>query len=195
VASIARTFRVEGVKLAAAACTKALNEACLSPSDITHVVTVTCTDQSNPGYDLFVSQTLCLSPNVQRVLLQGVGCAGGLSALRTAADIAAAASQKGRPARVLVIAMELFSLYLQAELQAALRDPENLHVASVLFSDAAAALVVCNGLALGGGQQKPVFELREWGSMVVPETADFMSYDMAKNGMSSLLMSLISMQA
>jgi type III polyketide synthase len=112
-----------------------------------------------------------------------VGCAGGLSALRAAADIAAAASQRGRPARILVMACELCSLFLRAELQAALQDGE-LHVGPALFSDGAAALVVCNGLAFKEGQ-KPVFELIDWGSMVVPDTSEYMSYDIEKNGMFS----------
>jgi type III polyketide synthase len=161
-----------------------MREARLGPIDITHTVAVTCTDQSNPGYDHFVCQELGLQPSVQRILLHGVGCAGGLSALRTAAEIAAAALQRGRPARVLVMACELCSLFLRAELQAALQDGQ-LHVGPALFSDGAAALVVCNGLALRE-KQIPVFELKEWGSMVVPDTSEYMSYDSEKNGMSPL---------
>jgi len=179
--SISRVFRTVGVDLATSACNKAIKEARLAPNDITHVVAVTCTDQGNPGYDLFVCQKLGLRPEAQRVLLQGVGCAGGLSALRAAADIAVAASQKHRPARILVMACELCSLFIRAELQAAYRDEDNLHVAPALFSDAAAALVVCNGDALGEAQ-KPIFKLKEWGSMVVPDTSDYMSYDIEKNG-------------
>ncbi|CAE7219647.1 hypothetical protein P3342_013441 [Pyrenophora teres f. teres] len=180
--SISRVFRTVSGDLATSACNKAIKEAGLAPNDITHVVAVTCTDQGNPGYDLFVCQKLGLRPEVQRVLLQGVGCAGGLSALRTAADIVAAASQKRRPARVLVMTCELCSLFLRAELQAAIRDGDSVHVAPALFSDAAAALVVCNGDTLGEAQ-KPIFELDEWGSMAVPGTSDYMSYDIEKNGM------------
>lgn len=99
-----------------------------------------------------------------------------------AADLAVAASQKRRPARVLVITCELCSLFVRAELQAAFRDKDNLHVAPALFSDAAAALLLCNEDALGEAT-KPIFELEEWGSMVVPGTSDYMSYDIKKNGM------------
>ncbi|KAA8612637.1 BcsA naringenin-chalcone synthase [Pyrenophora tritici-repentis] len=180
--SISRVFRAVSGDIATSACNKAIKEAGLAPNDITHVVAVTCTDQGNPGYDLFVCQKLGLRPEVQRVLLQGVGCAGGLSALRTAAGIVAASSQKHRPARVLVMTCELCSLFLRAELQAAIRDGDSLHVAPALFSDAAAALVVCNGDALGEAQ-KPIFELEEYGSMAVPGTSGYMSYDIEKNGM------------
>ncbi|KAI4907542.1 hypothetical protein J4E90_009571 [Alternaria incomplexa] len=180
--SISRMFRTEGVQLTTLACKEAMREACLEPSDITHTVAVTCTDQSNPGYDLFVCQELGLGPNVQRVLLHGVGCAGGLSALRAAASIAAAASQRGRRARVLVMACEICSLSIQAEVQAACED-DKLHVAPALFSDGAAALAVCNGLALAD-KQKPVFELKDWDSVVVPGTSSYISYDIEKHVLS-----------
>lgn len=157
-----------------------MQEACVSAADITHVVAVTCTNQGNPGYDLLVCQELKLSPTVQRVLLHGVGCAGGLSALRAAANISAAETQKGRPARALVVACELCSMFLRKELLVASQD-ESLHIAPALFSDAAAALVVCNSIALEK-RPEPIFELLEWGSMVVPGTTDFMTYDIEADG-------------
>jgi hypothetical protein len=42
--------------------------------------------------------------------------------------------------------------------------------------------VVCNELALE--KQKPIYELKEWGSMIVPGTMEQMSYDVQSNGMS-----------
>jgi type III polyketide synthase len=173
-------FREHGVELAASACIKAMQEAKVSSKDITHVVAVTCTDQSNPGYDLLVCQKLGLDRSVQRTLLHGVGCAGGLSALRSAGDIAAAESRRERRACVLVIACELCSLFFKAELQAASRD-DALHIAPALFSDAAAALVVINELAVREDRM-PVYELREWRSMVVPDTVEHMSYAITADG-------------
>ncbi|EOA91343.1 uncharacterized protein SETTUDRAFT_170296 [Exserohilum turcica Et28A] len=164
--SLSRSFRTKGLDLATAACTKAMSEA-----------------GGNPGYDLFVSERLGLGPSVQRVLVQGVGCAGGLSALRAAADIAAAAALKRRCARVLVSACELCSLFFRTELHNIVHThDQTLHIAPALFSDAAAALVVCNGLALQT-HTRPVFQLAEWASSVVPGTSGFMSYHVEKNGM------------
>ncbi|KAJ8111401.1 hypothetical protein OPT61_g5999 [Boeremia exigua] len=179
---LSETFRTTGVELTVAACSKALREAQLSATDITHVVAVTCTDQGSPGYDLFVSQRLQLPSSVQRTLLHGVGCAGGLSALREAANLAAAASSRGKPARILVFATELCSLFLRAELQAACKDVENLHIAPALFSDASAALVVCNQLAVTS-EQKTIYELQEWDSALIPGTKDYMSYSVSPSGM------------
>ncbi|KAF2022600.1 thiolase-like protein [Setomelanomma holmii] len=177
--TLSQTFRAVGVDLAVATCIEAIQEAQVSAADVTHVVAVTCTDQGNPGYDLHVCQKLGLRSDVQRTLLHGVGCAGGLSALRTGANLAAAESQKRRPARVLVMACEICTLFLRAELLAASQD-DALHIAPALFSDGAAALVVCNGLALRKDQH-PIFELQEWGSMSVPATISHMSYMVKKN--------------
>ncbi|KAF1355789.1 thiolase-like protein [Lizonia empirigonia] len=179
---LSHIFRTTGVDLTVAASKKAMKEAQFSAVDITHVVAVTCTDQGSPGYDLFVSQKLQLPSGVQRTLLHGVGCAGGLSALREAANLAAATSSRGRPARILVFATELCSLFLRAELKAACKDNDNLHIAPALFSDGSAAVVVCNGLGMRD-QQKPIYELQEWGSAVIPGTKDHMSYSVSPNGM------------
>lgn len=183
IAKLSRIFRTVGVDLVTSACQKAIHEARISVVDITHTVGVTCTDMGSPGYDLLVCQKLQLRASVGRTLLQGVGCAGGLSALRTAANIAAAAAQRKQAASILVFACELCSLFMRCELEQACQDGEQLHIAPALFSDAAAALVVCNGLAVNGGT-KPVFELLEWGSMVIPGTVAQMSYLTESKGMS-----------
>ncbi|KAL6704396.1 hypothetical protein ACN47E_008248 [Coniothyrium glycines] len=179
---ISQVFRTMGVELARAASRRALLEARVSSHDITHVVAVTCTDQGNPGYELLLCQKLGLPSNVERTLLHGVGCAGGLSALRAASNLAASASQRGQAARILVVACELCSLFFRLELQAAQQDSSSLHIAPGLFSDAAAAVIVCNGLALGNSQ-KPIFELQASGTMVVPNTTAQMSYDIQSHGM------------
>ncbi|KAL5373592.1 hypothetical protein DPSP01_012592 [Paraphaeosphaeria sporulosa] len=179
---LSHIFRTIGVDLTVAACNKAIEEARISPIDITHVVAVTCTDQGSPGYDLFVSHKLQLHPGVQRSLLHGVGCAGGLSALREAADLATAASSRRRPARILVFATELCSLFLRAELQAAFHKSGVLNIAPLLFSDGSAALVVCNGIALAE-KQRPIYELQEWNSAILTGTQSHMSYNVSPKGM------------
>ncbi|KAF2265253.1 chalcone synthase B [Lojkania enalia] len=178
---ISRTFREIGVDLAVSACKKALLEAQISASEVTHTVAVTCTDTGNPGYDILVTGKLDLDPEVDRTLLHGVGCAGGLAALRTAANMAAGAAQRGIPARVLVFACELCSLYTRCELQSACDDNKEFSIGPVLFSDAAAALVVCNELGLERGV-RPVFELLDWNSAILPGTLASMSYLVEPDG-------------
>ncbi|KAL8908902.1 MAG: hypothetical protein Q9171_005245 [Xanthocarpia ochracea] len=98
-------FRKAGVDLTVQACRKALREWGGSFDEITHTVGVTCTNTGNPGYDLLVAQKLQLRHDLDRTLLHGVGCAGGLAALRAAAQLACGASLRRRPARILVHAL------------------------------------------------------------------------------------------
>jgi type III polyketide synthase len=174
VSELSNIFRSTGVDLAVSACRKALLDARLSAADITHTVAVTCTDTSNPGYDILVNEILGINSNVDRILLHGVGCAGGLAALRTAANLATAAAMRKQVGRIMVISCELCSLYTMAELNWACEESNQVRVAPVLFSDAAAAVVVCNELGLKKSSTK-FFELRDWRCKILEGTKDCMS--------------------
>jgi type III polyketide synthase len=174
-------FRDVGVDLATQACRKALQEAGIAPEDITHTVAVTCTNQGNPGYNLSVHERLGLSPDIDHTLLHGVGCAGGLSIMRTAAQMALAATARGRPARVLAFACELCTPNVRSELAAAEKSlAEDVCVAAALFSDGAAAFVLTNGI--GKGDSKAIFQLGAFGNAVVPGTMGFMSFFVGEDG-------------
>ncbi|KAK3333748.1 chalcone synthase B [Cercophora scortea] len=178
-------FRQVGVDLAAQACRKALRESGYGPEDITHTVAVTCTNEGNPGYDLLVARQLNLPHTIDRTLLHGVGCAGGLSILRTAGQLALAATYRQRPARVLCFACELCSPNIRREMHEAERcpDPADICIGGALFSDAAAAFVLCNEYAMmassdtgslknDGPRGRRLFQLLEWGSATIPDTED-----------------------
>ncbi|KAL8750813.1 MAG: hypothetical protein Q9199_006832 [Rusavskia elegans] len=163
-------FRRAGVDLTVQACKRALQEAKLSIREITHTVAVTCTNAGNPGFDLLVCQKLGLNADTDRTLLHGVGCAGGLGAMRTAAAMAQSYYVRGRPARILVFACEIFSIHFPAELNLVVEQPELVRAMSVLFSDCAAAFVLCNELA-EGAQDQSIYELVNWESTTIPDSA------------------------
>lgn len=167
-------FRDAGVTLAAQACEKALGEAGLHAQDITHTVAVTCTNQGNPGYDLLVHRKLGLRADVDRMLLHGVGCAGGLAIMRAAAQVCLAATASGRPARVLAFACELCTPLVRCELAVAEKSSaKTVGIAGALFSDAAAAFVLCNGVGLG--DCRPLFRLGSFGSALLPDSIEHMT--------------------
>ena len=170
-------YRQAGVDLAVQACRKALKEWGGEYSDITHTIAVTCTNQGNPGYDLLVHKKLGLEPTVDRMLLHGVGCAGGLAIMRAAAQIASGAASRHRPARILAFACELCTPIVRSALAEAesCPDPKNVSIGAALFSDAAAAFVLCNEYGLGE-KTKPLFELIEWGNATIPETIQYMGF-------------------
>lgn len=164
-------YRKAGVDLAVQACKKALKEWGGSYCDITHTVAVTCTNAGNPGYDLLVAQKLGLRDDLDRTLLHGVGCAGGLSILRVAAQIANGASLYHQPARVLAFACELCSPNLRSELVAAAAtdNPKEVNISSALFADGAAAFVLCNDFA-SEAREQAVFQLIDWGNACIPDS-------------------------
>ncbi|KAJ5512753.1 hypothetical protein N7463_002305 [Penicillium fimorum] len=190
ISEIDQFFRQAGVDLAVEACKKALKEACVTPQQITHTIGVTCTNQGNPGYDFLVAQKLNLPSNVDRMLLHGVGCAGGLSILRAAAQIAGGASVRRKPARILAFACELCTPNVRRYLSLAeIRpDSDQVNIAAALFSDAAAAFVLCNEYAMAQDEQvTPQYELLEWGYDLIPDTAEHMTFYADIDGLSVVM--------
>ncbi|GKT92619.1 chalcone synthase [Colletotrichum tofieldiae] len=201
ISDLDRFYRLAGVDLAAQACRKAMKEWGGRPSDITHTVAVTCTNQGNPGYDLLVARRLGLSHTVDRTLLHGVGCAGGLAIMRAAAQIASGAASRGRPARVLCFACELCTSNVRHDLAGAEAcvDPDEVSIAGVLFADGAAAFVLCNddGLRLPATQDEvddmssdgaePLFQLLEWETATIPDTTQHMGFYPEATGFRTVL--------
>ncbi|GJE84954.1 type III polyketide synthase [Phanerochaete sordida] len=175
----------EGVKLAVGASRKAIEEWGGDVSEITHVVATTCTNSANPGYEYYVARELGLRTTVERTLLHGVGCAGGLTALRTAANLALGARFLQRPARVLVVATELSSLLVRSELDSMVATGE-LRIGVTIFGDGASALVLSNGVG-APPDAKPVYALLGWDHLTVPETHAEIGFDVHHAGWKVIL--------
>jgi len=126
-------YIVEATKLFVEAGRRAL-AACpgIEASDVTHVVTVSCTGFFAPGPDYMLVRELGLKPSTQRYHLGFMGCYAAMPALRTAKQFVEADPN----AVVLVVSAELCSLHLRTS-----DDPDTI-VASSLFSDGAAAGIV-----------------------------------------------------
>ncbi|KAK0628865.1 thiolase-like protein [Bombardia bombarda] len=178
IADLHAIFMSDGVPLAVKACRKALSEARLAASDITHIVSTTCTDSANPGFDHHVAKTLALGPHVERVLLHGVGCSGGLAALRTAANLCLGHSQRRLPARILVVALEVSTTMVRSELDS-IDALQETRIGIALFSDCASAVVLSNDIDL---RQEPVYDLLGWQNCVIPETEADLGFDVDPSG-------------
>jgi type III polyketide synthase len=161
-------FTEYGVGLAVEACQKAIDEWGGSPQDITHIVAVTCTDSSNPGYHESVARELGLKPDIDKVLLHGAGCSGGLAALRTAANALQGATYRGKPGRALVIATEINSSMVRSAFDQCEENGQP-DIAVALFSDCASALVLSNGMEKREFEQ-PIYRLLNWKQSIIPNT-------------------------
>lgn len=173
----------DGVPLAVAAARKALQEAHVAPSQVTHMVSTTCTDSANPGYDHFVAQELGLSYNVEKVLLHGVGCSGGLAALRTAANLCLGHSCRGLPARILVVALEITTTLVRSELES-INALNQTRIGVTLFSDCAGVLVLSNNFTSPSHPppSPPIYSLLTWYHTTIPSTESDLGFDIDPTG-------------
>ncbi|MFP4644341.1 MAG: type III polyketide synthase [Spirochaetales bacterium] len=126
-------FASEAHRIATEAAQNAFGECPgVGPSDITHVITVSCTGFTAPGLDYQVIRALDLNPKVDRFHLGFMGCFAAYPALKMADSFV----RSDPNARVLVICLELCSLHFQFK-----QDRETM-VANSLFADGAAAAIV-----------------------------------------------------
>ncbi|PSS03474.1 thiolase-like protein [Coniella lustricola] len=177
-------FIAEGVPLAVSAAQKAIAEARIDLAEITHVVSTSCTDSANPGYDHFVCQGLGITHQVEKVLLHGIGCSGGLAALRTAANLALGHSYRGKPAKILVIALEVSTTFVRSELDSIDKTGET-RIGVCLFSDCASAAILSNDVSSSSALSHcklPVYDLLGWDHRIVPDTAHDLGFDAHRHG-------------
>jgi predicted naringenin-chalcone synthase len=150
----------------------------IAPTDITHVVTASCTGFFNPGLDYFLVRDLGLPASTERFHLGFMGCYAAFPALRMAAQFCQANPQ----ANVLVLCLELCSLHIQ------LGDREDQLLANALFADgAAAALVSARPPAAG----RPALQLERFASALVPEGEADMAWAIGDRGFDIALSSYV----
>ncbi|RDW85564.1 thiolase-like protein [Coleophoma crateriformis] len=176
---LCKIFMKDGVPLAVTAARKALHEAQLAVQDITHVVSTTCTNSANPGFDHYVCKQLGITQPVEKVLLHGIGCSGGLASLRTAANLALGSSFRGKPARVLVVALEISSVMVRSELDS-IDELQQTRIGVTLFSDCASAAVLSNGI--GETTAEAVYDLLGWDHRMIENTEDDLGFDVHPSG-------------
>ena len=163
-----QVFDAHAGGLALEAAAKALEDADISSGAITHLVTVSCTGFQSPGVDLFLMDKLELAPSVQRTHIGFMGCHGAMNGLR----VAHAFAEMDPNAVVLLCAVELCSLHMAYGWH-----PEKV-VANALFADGAAAVVA-------SANPSPAHQslvLRRSGSMVIPDSADLMHWEIGDHG-------------
>jgi alkylresorcinol/alkylpyrone synthase len=112
---------------------QAIERAGLKPADVDGVVTVSTTGIATPSLDARNGPLLGLRADIRRVPVFGMGCAGGVNGLATAARLAAA--EPGL--RWLFVTIETCSISIRLD-----SDDAAAIVATALFGDGAAAAVV-----------------------------------------------------
>ena len=150
---------------------EALERIALPAQAIDAVVTVSTSGIATPSLDARLMGRLGLRPDVTRLPLFGLGCAGGVLGLARAAELAAA-----RPGRhVLFLVVELCGLTFRH----ADRTKANI-IATALFGDGAAAAVV----GTAGDGEGP--RLTGWGEHTWPDTLSVMGWTVENDGLGVL---------
>lgn len=103
-------------------------------SEITHLITVSCTGMSAPGLDLQVMEAMNLSPSLQRTSVNFMGCYAAIHGLKLAHAFCSTYPE----AKVVVVCTELCTLHFQKEIT------QNNMLSSLLFSDGCGAMLVQN---------------------------------------------------
>ncbi|HVW03234.1 MAG TPA: type III polyketide synthase [Planctomycetaceae bacterium] len=146
---------------------KALQAAACDPSEITHLVTASCSGFHAPGFDIALIKRLGLPADVARTHVGFMGCHGAINALR----VAQAYGTADRCARILVCAVELCSLHLHYGW-----DPDKM-VANSLFADGAAAVVL-----RANQDETDGWRLSATRSVLFPDSEDAMTWKIGDHG-------------
>lgn len=160
-----------GLDLLEAAARQALDAAQVTPREVDGIVLVTTTGIATPSLDARLANRMGFRPDVQRVPLWGLGCAGGVAGLNLAADLARASPDK----RYLLLSLETCSLaFSLSDLSV------RAFIAMTLFADGAAAALVRGDAREGAAN---LGTIRKGVSHQWPDSEGVMGWDVEDEGL------------
>lgn len=148
---------------------EALNKAQMKAHEIDCIVTVSSTGIATPTFEALAAGELGFRPDVMRVPVFGLGCAGGVSGLAVAQQLAVA----NPGSSVLLVVIEACTLSFKSD-----RLKKADIISTILFGDGAAAAILGTEpgddyeLALSSGSQ------HQW-----PDTLTIMGWDVDETGL------------
>lgn len=145
----------------------ALDQAGVTAAEIDCVVTVSSTGIATPSLDARAATAMGFRPDIERIPIFGLGCAGGVAGVAIGAKIARATLGS----KVLVVAVEICSVAFRIDKLT----KENI-VATALFADGAAACV------LGAGPDL-LATVEISGQHTWPDTLNIMGWDVDATGL------------
>ena len=143
------------------------------PQRITHLVTVSCTGFSAPGFDLHLVKEFNLAPGIHRFHIGFMGCFAAFPALKLAKSLV----QSTPGAQVLVVDVEACTLHFQKDFE------PDVVVANALFADGAAALLVSG--------DEGTLQLHDFRSHIIPGSENDMAWIIGETGFDMKLSSYV----
>lgn len=165
-----KVYEVEARELACLTASASLEQADISPDEVTHLITISCTGFAAPGFDIGLINDLGLNRNLGRTHLGFMGCHGALNGLRVMKSFL----DSDPDACVLLCATELCSLHQQYGWN------NEQVVANSLFADGCAAVVVRARDLLESTPGDCLLRANQ--SHVFPDSEDLMSWKIGDHG-------------
>jgi alkylresorcinol/alkylpyrone synthase len=158
--------------LARRVCCNALERSGIAPGEIGLVIGVSCTGVVLPSLDAELIPIMGLRPDVARLPITELGCGGGVAGLARGLDYLRAYPERS----ALLFAVEIPSLTFQPDDHSV----DNL-VAAMVFADGAGAVV------LQAGEAMPGWTIEHCGTVLVPEGARHLGYELRDGGLRVIL--------
>ncbi|TAN37436.1 MAG: type III polyketide synthase [Verrucomicrobia bacterium] len=157
---------------------RALAQSDFAPSEVTHVVTASCTGFFNPGPDFHIVRALGLPETTHRVHVGFMGCYAMFPALK----VAEAFCRADANAVVLVVCVELCSLHIQ------LKPTGDSLLAGCLFADGGGGAVVS---AKSPRIKTPTLAIQTLETTLLPDSAAAMAWTIGDDGFDIVLSSYV----
>lgn len=158
-------YKNKVLPLAAKAIDKLMLQTTIQPHEFTHLITVSCTGLMAPGLEFMIAKQYGLE-HTEKSAVNFLGCYAGLKALKQAHYIA----QSNPNACILIVSVELCTLHFYPS------DVNEDIISNLLFADGAAAVIVC-GNKNENVKNKVVLQIDDVSSAFIPNTAEFMKWD------------------
>lgn len=142
-------------------------EGFIDTSQITHLITVSCTGMSAPGLDLQIAEALQLRSNLFRTSVNFMGCYAAIHALKMAQMIC----DSSFGANVVIVCTELCTIHFQQQYT------QDNAASSLLFGDGSAAVLVSNTISSSNS-----LTLKSFYSEVCYKGKEDMSWQLSNNG-------------
>jgi predicted naringenin-chalcone synthase len=169
-------YKKEAANLGEAAVSSCLKKTKVQASEITHLISVSCTGMSAPGIEIELKKQLKLNADTQTHAVNFVGCYAAFPALKMA-DAFCKANPK---AVVLIVAVELCTLHFQNKAS------DDHLLSNSLFADGAAAALVTNSIHRNEG-----LIIDNFASLLIDEGKNDMAWDIYADGFLMKLSSYI----
>jgi predicted naringenin-chalcone synthase len=145
-------------------------------SEITHLITVSCTGMYAPGIDIEIVQQLNLNSSTKRTAINFMGCYGAFNGMKVADAICKADSH----ATVLMVCVELCTIHFQKNMTL-----DNI-ISNSIFSDGAAAVLI-----QANPKCKKYLSLEKFHCDLLPKTSQEMAWHIGDNGFDIVLSSYV----